>query len=217
MLPWLLVLAADAATAGIYAACSFVAALPTPMHLAISNLLVPQLAHVERRQGLLATDRLVRQATLWLTAAMIAYAAAILLVSSRLVPWFYGPQFTGTQHPLMVLVIGWAITGATLPAARALLVIKRPDQMLWSQMIGIVANLALGVPLVAAWGATGAAYAALAGAAVKGALSWQWYVAGVRRQLAAAPIQSPLRSATAPHEFAWTPRPAAELVTEDAR
>jgi O-antigen/teichoic acid export membrane protein len=181
MLPWLLALVTDDVTVGIYAACSFVASLPTPLHVAISNMLVPQMAQLERRSGLVETDRLVRKATQWLTAAMVVYAAAVIAVSAHLVTWIYGHKFTGTQHPLIVLVLAWAVTGGTLPTARALLIIKRADQSLWSQLAGIGVNLTLGAPMVMAWGATGAAYAALLGSVVKGGLGCWWYAVGVKR------------------------------------
>jgi len=209
MLPWLLALATDEATVGIYAACSFVASLPTPLHVAVSNMLVPQLAHVERRSGLLEAGRLVRQATGWLTAIMVGYSAAVILVSDRLVPWIYGAEFTNTQHTLIVLVIAWAITGATLPAARALLVIDRASQTFWSQFAGIAVNLALGVPMVAVWGAPGAAYAALIGSALKGGLSSWWYVDGMRRLRNASGSAAPRQESLGRRELEWatsTPR-----------
>jgi len=181
MLPWLLALVTDDVTVGIYAACSFVASLPTPLHVAVSNMLVPQMAQLERRSGLVETNRLVHKATRWLTAAMVAYAAAVIAVSAHLVAWIYGDKFTGTQHALIVLVLAWAVTGATLPTARALLIIKRADQSLWSQLAGIGVNLALGVPMVMAWGAAGAAYAALLGSLVKGGLGCWWYAVGIKR------------------------------------
>jgi hypothetical protein len=55
--------------------------------------------------------------------------------------------------------------------------------MLWAQLAGIAANFVLGVPMTVAWGAAGAAYAALVGSAVKGGLSYWWYAGGVRAQL----------------------------------
>jgi O-antigen/teichoic acid export membrane protein len=182
MLPWLLAMAADQTTVGIYAACAFVAALPTPLQVGISHLIVPQLAHVDRRGGLVATDRLVRQASLWLSAAMIAYAAAVYMVSERVVPWIYGDQFHNTQHCLMVLVMSWAIAGTALPVARALLVLKLPDRGFWANLAGIIANLALGMPFVMRWGATGAAYSALIGSVLAAGLACAWYVIEVRRR-----------------------------------
>jgi O-antigen/teichoic acid export membrane protein len=141
------------------------------------------------------------------------------MLSARLVPWIYGDRFTDTQHPLIVLAIAWAITGATLPAARALLVIKRPDQMLWAQLAGIGANLALGVPMTVLWGAAGAAYAALAGSAVKGALSYWWYAAGVRQLLAepgeVTPVAEESHSPVVPtRDLAWAVSGGAALAEE---
>jgi O-antigen/teichoic acid export membrane protein len=218
MLPWLLALVSDKNTVGIYAACAFVAALPMPLHVAFSNVLVPQLAHVHKRQGPRHTDQLVFQATRWLTAAMIAYAAPVILLSGHLVSWFYGSEFTGTQHPLIVLVLAWSLAGATLPWARALVVIDRPDQMFYSYLAGIATNMVLGVPMVAAWGAPGAAYAALVSTVVKSSLDGYWYRAEIRRQIAADPHESIVPPTSAGRrEHSWTgPTAAALLVTEEA-
>jgi O-antigen/teichoic acid export membrane protein len=213
MLPWLLALVTDDVTVGIYAACSFVASLPTPLHVAISNMLVPQMAQLERRSGLAETDRLVRKATQWLTAAMVAYAAAVIAVSAHLVTWIYGDKFTNTQHPLIVLVLAWAVTGATLPAARALLIIKRADQSLWSQLAGIAVNLALGAPMVMAWGAAGAAYAALLGSLVKGGLGCWWYAVGIKRLVGDDDVSA--ASATSSRGGTWAPG-ASALAAEAA-
>jgi O-antigen/teichoic acid export membrane protein len=150
---------------------------------------------------------------------MVAYSAVVVGLSAHLVPWIYGDRFTGTQHPLIVLAIAWAITGATLPAARALLVIKRPDQMLWAQLAGIGANVALGVPMTVLWGAAGAAYAALAGSAVKGALSYWWYAVGVQRLLThavdVAPVVEEVHSLAVPtRELGWAALGSAALAEE---
>lgn len=218
MLPWLLALVTDETTVGIYAACAFVASLPTPLHVAISNTLLPEMAHLERRSGFSATDRLVRQATGWLTAIMVAYVAAILVVSPRLVPWIYGDKFSNTQHTLIVLAITWAITGATLPMARGLLVIKGADKGFWSQLIGIAANLVLGIPMVMRWGAPGAAYAALIGSILKGGLGCYWYISGARKLLvaegvAAAPSSEPIEAL----DCEWSNEDAGELVAGETR
>jgi hypothetical protein len=90
--------------------------------------------------------------------------------------------------------------------------------MLWAQLAGIGANLALGVPMTVLWGAAGAAYAALVGSAMKGALSYTWYVAGVRRLLAesgeVAPLGAETHSPIISREVTWAVSNGAVLAEE---
>ena len=97
--------------------------------------------------------------------------------------------------------------------------IDRPDQMFYAYLAGIATNIVLGMPMVAAWGAAGAAYAALLSTAVKSWLDRHWYRAEIRRQLAAAAPQEPqaVRPAVVRlPEPAWMTPSAPRLVTEDA-
>jgi O-antigen/teichoic acid export membrane protein len=217
MVIWLLWMVSDKATVGLYVACALTAAFPMPLHVAFSNMLVPQLAHVYRRQGPRQVDSLVRQAIGWLSLAMAAYATAAILLSGHLVGWLYGPKFIGTQHPLIVLVLSWSLAGATLTWARALVVVDRPDLMFYSYLAGIASNAVLCVPLVVAWGAAGAAYAALASTAIKSGLDRLWYGAEIRRQCAgeaALEAASPASFSLPP--VTWAEPAAGLLVAEEA-
>jgi O-antigen/teichoic acid export membrane protein len=185
MFPALLAIAADKATAGAYAACAVVANLPTPLQNALSNILLPEFAQVERKAGVRAADRLMWQATGWLTAVMTAFLLVVVAFSGALVPLAYGDEFTGTAHPLVVLALATWLTGVSLPSARALLVLKRPDQVCWAHLAGILVNFAIAWPLIVSWGVVGAAYAALFGAALKAGLGGWWYLVEIRKQLSA--------------------------------
>jgi O-antigen/teichoic acid export membrane protein len=162
-----------------------IAALPTPLHVAMSNILLPQFVQLQKREGAAAADRFMWQATGWLTAVMIAFFLLVAVTSAWLVPAVYGPAYVGTQHALLVLTLAQVLAGASLPAARALFVMQRPDQVFVSHLVGIVVNIALGIPMVHYWGITGAAYATLTGAALKAVLGMAWYLVQVRREIGA--------------------------------
>jgi O-antigen/teichoic acid export membrane protein len=183
MFPWLIALVADRTTVGIFAACSAIAALPTPLHVAVSNLLIPQLVHAEKKGGSVAAHRLMWQATGWLASVMVAFCAVIMLLGDRSLSLFYGDKFVtlpGTGHALVVLALSQLLNGATLPSARALFALRGPDKAFASQMVGIVVNLGLGLPMVSRWGIVGAAYAALIGSMLKAVLGTWWYAQAVR-------------------------------------
>ena len=187
MFPWLLAIAADNTTVGVFAACSAIAALPTPLHIAVSNLLIPQLIHAEKTGGVAAAHRLMWQATAWLAAVMAPFCLVVAIFGDRLVLWGYGSKFLGVAgigHALLVLALSQLLNGVSLPAARALFALRGADKAFVSQMIGIVVNLALGLPMVERWGIVGAAYASLIGSALKAVLAAWWYAQGVRREAA---------------------------------
>ncbi len=184
MFPWLLALVADVPTVGVYTACNAIANLPTPLQIALSNMILPEFVQVNRKSGVRAANRLMWQATWWMAALMTAFVATVLIVSQWLVPALYGPQFLGTAHPLIVLTLSQWFYGVSIPSGRALLVLRRPDQVCWSQFGSIVVNLAFGWPLVVKWGVVGAAYAALFAAGFKALLGLWWYDVEMRRQMA---------------------------------
>jgi O-antigen/teichoic acid export membrane protein len=146
-------------------------------------MLLPQLAQLQKQGGVAAADRFMWQTTAWLTAVMAMFFAVVVLTSSWLVPAVYGSQYVGTQHPLVVLTLAQVISGASLPAARALFVMQRPDQVFKSHLVGIIVNVALGIPMVHWWGVAGAAYATLLGATLKALLGGAWYFSHVQPQL----------------------------------
>jgi O-antigen/teichoic acid export membrane protein len=207
MFPWLLALALDHRSVGIYAACAAVAGLSGPLQIAISNLLLPQFGAAAAKGGVAAADRLMWQATAWLVAAMAVFTLAVGGVSGVIVPWMYGAEYVGSQTPLVLLLLAQLIIAASLPAARALVALRRPDMDFMSHAAGIAINLAAGLPLVLGWGITGAAAAGLLGAAAKAALTAVFYTREMRAQRSDASWGAPALSE--PSEPPPTPRSSA--------
>lgn len=191
MFPWLLAIVANDATAGIFGACAIIAALPTPLHTALSNILLPQFVQRLKERGAAGADRLMWSATGWLSGVMVAYFLVVAATGAWIVPAVFGPEYTGTQHAVIVLTLAQVFAGASIPAARALFVLHRAEQVFYSHLAGIAVNLTFGVAFVYSWGITGAAYATLAEAILKAWLGGRWYLAEARRQMNAA-AASPL-------------------------
>jgi O-antigen/teichoic acid export membrane protein len=218
--PWLVALLADTATAGLYGACMAVAALASPLLIALSNIMVPQIVREEEQGGVEAVQLYVRRATIWMVLCMGAYAALLCTVSGAIVPWLYGPEFTGTGHTLVVLAISQVFLGLGVPSARALMALRRPDKVFWAQLISFAITLALSVPLIAWLGAVGAAYAFAVGAAVK-LVATSWAYNGVvrsRRQLAGVAAHAAGKGQEEPRRErdVWAGRPAAGAHRFDA-
>jgi len=186
MFPWLLALALDQRTVGVYAACAAVATLSGPLQIALSNILLPQFAAAEDRGGVAAADRLMWQATAWITLVMSVFTVAVVSVSRWIVPLLYGGEYSGTQVPLILLLVAQLIAAASMPAARALVALQRPDLDCYSQLAGIAINLAAGVPLVMGWGITGAAWSGVLAALMKAVLTGAFYKRELRSRLSPA-------------------------------
>jgi len=183
MLPWLLAVYLGDTELGIYTACATLAGVATPLLIAMSNILIPKLAQQGVDGGVRAIDQLVRRASGGLAAFMSAFVAGVVLVSPWIVQWIYdGPEFAHTAHPLIVLALAYWFIGSTVPAARALLVLKRADHAFKAHLVGIVVSTACVLPLVLHWGIVGAAYAVLFGAVAKAVLVTAWYLGDVRAE-----------------------------------
>lgn len=185
MFPWLLALALDERTVGIYAACAAIATLSGPLQIALSNILLPQFAAAEDKGGVAAADHLMWQATAWITLVMAAFTLMLVVVSRNLVPWIYGPEYVGTQMTLVLLLAAQLVAAASMPAARALVALERPDLDFCCQAAGIVLNLAAGLPLVLWQGITGAAISGLLAAGIKAVLTAVFYMREINRRLGA--------------------------------
>jgi O-antigen/teichoic acid export membrane protein len=182
MFPWLLALAVDGRSVGIYAACAAVAALSAPLQMALSNMLLPQFAATEERGGIAAANRLMWQATGWVSLALAVWTLAFIAASAVVVPALYGPEYIGTQWPLVLLLLAQLVGAASMPAARAIVALDRPHLDFISQMAGIAVNFVFGIPLVLWAGITGAAAAALLATSVKAILSAAFYGRELRRR-----------------------------------
>jgi hypothetical protein len=74
-----------------------------------------------------------------------------------------------------------------------LFALQRAQEVFTAQIIGILVNLALGVPMVYYRGIVGAAYASLIGSALKAGLGAWWYAAEIKRwrsELSQPPVES---------------------------
>ncbi|HYO25035.1 MAG TPA: polysaccharide biosynthesis C-terminal domain-containing protein, partial [Lacipirellulaceae bacterium] len=195
--PWLIAMLLDTGSAGVYAACLAVSALASPLLIALSNIMVPQIVHVEEQGGAAAVSVYVRRATSWILLCLGAYCAVLCGVSAWIVPWFYGATFQGSGHPLVVLALAQLFLGLNVPSARALMVLRRPDQVFWSQLGSFVLTVLVAFPMVRGLGIVGAAYALLLGAIVKCASTYWWYRALVARELGGAASAAEGRPETA--------------------
>lgn len=216
--PWMVALMVGTAMAGLYAACVAVAALASPLLIALSNIMVPQIVREEEQGGVGAVQLYVRRATIWMVLCMGAYAGFLCAVSGNIVPWLYGPEFTGAGPTLVVLAVSQVFLGLSVPSARALMVLRRPNQVFWAQLISFALTIVLSAPMIVWLGALGAAYAFSIGAVVKFIATYWWYHRLVRNRLQLTHVAAPAadegegeprrtcdvragRASAAPHRF----------------
>jgi O-antigen/teichoic acid export membrane protein len=160
---------------GVYSAAFAVAAFSSPVLIALSNILLPQIVERHESGGIERTHRFVRQSTAWIGVGLGVNLLALTALSKWLVAWIYGGEYGGTGHPLVVLAAAQLLLGVNLPEARALMALQRTDRMFWSQVTGLAATVILAPPLALRFGIIGAAYASFFGALAKTWTTHVWY------------------------------------------
>ena len=170
---WFLFVLADARATGAFTACLAVSSLPNPFLVGLTNYARPAIIRAYATSGWVA---LLRQ-TLVLAAAFVLPVALFALASAssggRLLILIYGPDLRWAADSLTWMIIALIAIASGAPLQLLMLAIHRPQAIFHLHLGELIATYAVGLPLVVAFGLTGAAIgylmSALAGAAVLGA------------------------------------------------
>jgi O-antigen/teichoic acid export membrane protein len=122
----------------------------------LTMLLLPALVR-ERNVGVERMQRtMIAFLTLFCLGALV-YLAVLWLMRDRVFPLFYGGKYAEYAGlPLFLtgmLPLGTCITAVLASALRAM---ERPDLLFWCSLASMLSALAIGIPMSAAWGVTGA-------------------------------------------------------------
>jgi O-antigen/teichoic acid export membrane protein len=160
----------DNSETGIFATASRTAMAGSLVAVSMSNLNSPRYArlHAEHRNH--AIGDLARAAS----SGFLVSAAVIVPLTVVLAPTLFshlGDDFMNATMVLAILLIAEVIRGATVPAVDILMMTQHEVDAVRNALFATAAIIAMSVPIVPAYGATGAALAVLLTTAFQGALN----------------------------------------------
>lgn len=155
--PWLLSAVSGAAAAGTLSAATSVASLVTPVVTGISNVLGPTFSRTVISGGVHAVERRTAAASQVAAVCAVCYCVAVLALGGRLVAAIYGGRYAGVGPLVTVVALSVASTIVSMPTGVALYALGRADVNFRAARAAVVAVVLIGAPLVASFGALGAA------------------------------------------------------------
>jgi O-antigen/teichoic acid export membrane protein len=156
---WVLDVFANAAEVGTYAAVGRLAQVILLFLTSVNLLFAPFAAELYARRERARLDGLFKSATRWALAATLP-AAIILAVAPEQALRAFGPDFTGGESALRIMLAGQLVNVATGSVGFVLIMVGRTGLDLLDNAIGVVLLAALAVPLADSHGMEGAALAA---------------------------------------------------------
>jgi O-antigen/teichoic acid export membrane protein len=158
--PWLIFLFHGAAAVGMFAAAWTAVAIIQTLLMGLGNYAGPTLAAAHPR-GLQHLRRFVFKISAVVVIVLIVLNVGILIVGERLITLLFGAKYAGTGMLVFLLALGISATALSTGPACALWSIGREDINCKVGALGLGIALILGIVLVRAYGALGAALAAV--------------------------------------------------------
>lgn len=161
---WLLAGFVGATTTGVYAACTSVVLLINPVILGIGSIVSPKAAQAYQAGGRRALRRVVRNATVLVSALLLVFYAALLGWGDAVVRYLYrGPDMGDHQSLIALLALTVLANTTGFVADQGLCVMERPDLNFKVGTLGLAVTAAIASSSVNGWGVEGAALGGLMG------------------------------------------------------
>jgi O-antigen/teichoic acid export membrane protein len=166
----LLNIMAGPAVLGIYAIASKFAELLKVPGMALTYVLYPEYARMDRQEAMERARRLIPKAGLAIALACVP----LLLTAGFLIPALYGHAFHAAVTPMRIIVVGLALEGVAGVITGYLYGTGRPGLNSWAMGAGLALTVVLDFALIPPLGATGAALAS-AVAYITSTLALAWF------------------------------------------
>ncbi len=173
---WLLGFFAGAKAVAVLGVASSLANVLSPLLQGASAFLLPKMVHSiadEERAG--AVTAIVKRSVGPLLFIFALWLFVGILFGDEMLTFLYSSKYAGYGSVLVVL-IGYSLVSAiTVPISAALDALKRSDVSFRSSLGSMAVGILAGVPLIALWGAFGAAVSALLANLINLILRWRGY------------------------------------------
>ena len=159
--------------AGIYGMARQIRTPIRQVRQSFDSLLTPIVSKTLTLAGPAQTGQAVASAARLILAIQLPVLIALFIIGAPLLYWI-GPEFAAGYWAMLMLGAAESIQGA-YGVSDLIFLYRRPHLILWITMTGVVVNFAAAWPLIALYGVTGAALAALLGIAAA-ALNRRWFL-----------------------------------------
>jgi O-antigen/teichoic acid export membrane protein len=174
---WVIAIAIGTAATGVFSACESIVLLSNPLILAIANLYGATTARAYAKGGYWAVRKIVQQAALYCSAAMLLLWLLLVLMGGPFVALLYGDEFAGNGSLVSTIALAapfWALGAIMAVALRA---VDRPEIDFRAKLLGVLITLIGSALTVNVGGVSAVAYSLVAGSIVSALyLTWAFYL-----------------------------------------
>ncbi len=162
-MPWIVAALLNLSAAGVLAACGTLAGISWVFVRGMNNLLQPRTVRAFHNRGPAALKReLVRTAVLY-CVVLGGMALAFLVIGEWLLVLLFGKEFGWATAALVLLGFNSLLTGLAMTSSNGLAALQRPKGNFLGEAATFAVTVVSAIPLVLAYGITGAAIAMVAG------------------------------------------------------
>lgn len=158
--------------AGIYAIALTIGGIVSYAPAALTNAAFPRMAHLPDADALALTARVTR---LTVTVSLLGAVAGFLTIPF-IIPLLFGPDFSPSVRPTLILLINAILWSAGWSLARATAAQGHSHVYIAAFGAHVATMVALDVLLIGRYGASGAAVGAVGGSTVGLVVCLAWYV-----------------------------------------
>lgn len=153
---------------GLYRVAMSATSLSALFVTPLRTILYPELTEAWVRRELARIRRILATWTLYGTLISLGMLLGFLLVAPLLLRWLYGPAFVPAAPLITLLMLGYLFSNAFLWLRPLTLSAGRPGLLTYVTLLTSILRAGLAIPLIAAFGARGAAYAFVSTMAIYG-------------------------------------------------
>jgi len=161
---------------GAYEVAWRVSAVAILFSRAIATSIFPQISEWDAAGATARIEDLIPEMIVPSLILVVPAFFGALVLSTELLAFLFGPEFTIAALALIVLMLDKITEGVQLVLGRALQAVDRPDLAAKATVVAVALNLVLNVVLIQQFGITGAAVATTVASLVGGVLLHGYYL-----------------------------------------
>ena len=161
--------------AAVYGACLGLASVLNPLFLGMDRFIGPKTAHAAN-QGFISVRRVVCLSIVAMCGPLLLLVSATVLFGGQAIVAVYGKNYTGLGGILLLIMVNKSLGGLVAPLSNGINALRRPEIVFIGHLFAAGVSLIIGLPLVYAVGAFGAAIGLLLATISRAVYLWAFFV-----------------------------------------